>query len=333
MIIHIAIPRFALSGGNLVSLELAKYLEKEGLTVYCLSGCQSKRASEVVLIKPKRGIVNSLRNLLSFLFLSVQALFYKNYISTHHLTSVFNFIKRSQFALVQDLEVDFYPERFKRIGGILWNNYLCAHHLLFTNTTLAAKVESTVPSEIQGLSFVPFEMVAVEQNEKNIDAIAIIRDGKYKDPDKTLQVMLSLQRKKYNVCIINASRQTLSDKNIISNLNRNEFVQLLLKTKVFVCLSQWEGLGLPNLEAFVAGCHIVSTAIPSALAMQEYELEGIHILDERYQMDTAVNIIEEVITTNDFPAADINFRLNQLNVIQAQWLNYIKEQIIKGKKQ
>jgi len=333
VLIHIAIPRFALSGGNLVSLELANYLENEGITVYCLSGSQKKRAHDVVLVKPQRGLINSLKNLFAFFSVSVQALFYKNYIATHHLTSLFNFIKRSQFALVQDLEADFYPQRLKKVGAIFWQNYLSARHLLFTNTTLAARVQRIKPTAVKGLSFVPFEIDAVEGKEKEIDAVAIIRDGKYKDPDKTLQVMMSLEDKKYNVCIINASRQALSGKNIISNVNRKDFVDVLLRAKVFVCLSQWEGLGLPNLEAFVAGCHVVSTAIPSALAMQEYELEGVNVLDEQYSVETAVNKIEQVITTNSFPAADINARLNLLKHIQLQWLDDVKEQIIKGKNQ
>lgn len=313
-------------------MELAKHLEKEGVVVYCLSGFQTKRACDVLLIKPKRGILNSFKNALAFLSLSVQALCHNNYISTHHLTSIFNFIKPSQFALVQDLEVDFYPRRLKKIGAIFWKNYLCAHHLLFTNTILAEKIESIKPTAIKGLSFVPFEILSAGQTQKSIDAIAIIRDGKYKEPDKTLQVMQSLERKNYNVCIINASRQTLSGINIINNLSRKEFVDLLLKTKVFVCLSQWEGLGLPNLEAFVAGCQIVSTAIPSALAMKDYELEGIHILDENYKVEMAANKIEEVISINKFANIEINVRLSQLKHLQIQWLNYIKEQIIKGQK-
>lgn len=333
MIIHIAIPRFALSGGNLVSLELANYLEREGITVFCLSGSQTRRAHDVVLVKPKRGIVNSFKNLFAFFSLSVQALFYKNYIATHHLTSLFNFIKPSRYALVQDLEADFYPQRLKTLGAIFWKNYLSACHLIYTNTTLANRVENSNSVAVKGLSFVPFEIDAVDGGEKEIDAVAIIRDGKYKDPDKTLRVMQSLENKNYNVCIINASRQALSGKNVISNVNRKDFVDVLLKTKVFVCLSQWEGLGLPNLEAFVAGCHVVSTAIPSALAMQEYKLEGINVLDEQCSVEMAVNKVEQVITTNSFPAADINARLNLLKHIQLQWLDDVKEQIVKGKSQ
>lgn len=333
MVIHIAIPRFALSGGNLVSLELANYLEKEGITVFCLSGSQTKRAHEVVLVKPKRGMANSFKNLFAFFALSVQALFYKNYIATHHLTSLFNFIKASQFALVQDLEADFYPQRLKKLGAMFWKNYLTARHLIFTNNTLATRVDSTKPARVKGLSFVPFEIDTAEKGEKSIDAVAIVRDGKYKDPDKTLRVMKALESKNFNVCIINASRQALSGNNIISNVNRNDFVDLLLKTKVFVCLSQWEGLGLPNLEAFVAGCHVVSTAIPSALAMQEHQLAGINVLDEKCSVEAAVNKIEQVITANSFPAADIPARLTLLKHIQLQWLDDVKEQIIKGKNQ
>lgn len=334
MVIHIAIPRFALSGGNLVSLELANYLEKEGLTVFCLSGTQMKRALDVVLVKPKRGILNSFKNLCAFFFLSVQALFYKNYIATHHLTSLFNFIKRSQFALIQDLEADFYPQRLKKLGAIFWKNYLTSRHLIFTNTALAKRVVNDRPVDVKGLSFVPFEIYAAEAIEKDIDAVAIIRDGKYKDPVKTLQVMMALESKNYNVLIINASRQVLSGNNFISNVHRKEFLDVLLKTKVFVCLSQWEGLGLPNLEAFVAGCHVVSTAIPSALVMQEHALEGINVLEQQCSVEAAVNKIEQVIKSNSFSSvdiADINVRSNLLKHIQRQWLDVVKEQIIKGK--
>lgn len=332
MIIHIAIPRFALSGGNLVSLELAKYLESEGCTVYCLSGDQTKRANDVILRKPKRGIINSIKNIVAFVAISIRSLFLKNYIATHHLTSLFNFIKKSRYALVQDVEVDFYPNKFKWVGKILWKNYLSAKILIFTNSTLAHRINNNTNKErIDGFSFVPFEIEKTGPDEKTIDAVAIVRDGRYKDPEKTLQVMTALEKQNFKVCIINASRSVLTGENVISNVNRSDFLNILLKSKVFICMSKWEGLGLPNLEAFIAGCDVVSTPIPSAIALNDSKLGNINLVDENETVDSIVQRIGKIIQENEFPVIDSSVRVELLRKIGHQWLSYAKEKIIKGK--
>lgn len=160
----IAMPRFALSGGNLVSYHLGLSLQSKGYTVICDSGFSVKNISEVELLKSNKGIVGTVLNLLSFLLLSVHAVFYKNYISTHHLTSLFNFIRRCKFCFVQDIECEFYPKSFKWLGNYFWNNYLCAENLIFTNKILAKKLGY----EVGDIGFPYIDIPSIEQYEKNM---------------------------------------------------------------------------------------------------------------------------------------------------------------------
>lgn len=330
MTIYIAIPRFALSGGNLVSLELAKFLESQGHLVYCISGFRSVKPSRVFLRKPRRGIINSFANLLDFFTSSFRALFYENYIATHHLTSVFNFIKKSKFSLVQDVEVDFYPGKIKFIGKVFWRNYLLSKNLIFTNQILCSKIIPGKNTKVEGFSFVPFTMDIDHYLSKDIDVLCIIRDGQYKDPQRTLEVMGLIKAKGWHVKVINASRQEITNENTFNNCNREQFLKLLNRTKVFICLSAWEGLGLPNLEAFVAGCEIVSTPIPSAVTLKAIMSESIVIVTDANSNESIVDEVTMLLSNYASNSIDTAERMRLLNEQYSKWLNYAERLINKG---
>ncbi|MGR4050040.1 glycosyltransferase [Kosakonia cowanii] len=334
MRVYISIPRFALSGGNLVTLEVAKYLAAEGVEVYCCSGFKLKRAEDVTLSKPRRGLFNTFLNLVSFAHLSLLGLFVKNYVATHHLTSLFNFIRKARFALVQDIECDFYPRKLKRIGNLLWKNYLSSQYLIVTNPYLAEKINSQ--NHVEGFSFIPVDKsIEAESNAKRVyDVVAVIRDGEYKAPQRTLRVLEELAERGYNVVAINGTRRDYKQQFVIGNLNRKDFMSILSTTKVFLCLSKWEGLGLPNFEAYVCGCDIISTPIPSGCLLANIDAESIDIIEDASSPEEISDITCTRLTTKDAQLYndDAEFLLQRKETLMKKnsiWLNYAKA-IIQG---
>ncbi|AHJ73333.1 glycosyltransferase [Kosakonia sacchari] len=331
--VYISIPRFALSGGNLVTLSLAKYLSSQGIDVYCCSGFKIKRPNDVTLLKPQRGKLNSFLNLVSFLFLSIHALIVKNYVASHHLTCILNFIKKSRFALVQDIECDFYPQKLRWIGKRLWSNYLSSENLIFTNPHLAYKIG--IKSNVQGFSYIPIELpTTFASNQlRNHDVVAVIRDGEYKAPQKTLDVLIELAKRGWNVIAINGTRHDYQYPFIINNLDRDEFIKILSNAKLFLCLSKWEGLGLPNLEAYVCGCDIVSTPIPSGCLLSDLDFESVEIVDS----DCSAKLVSDIISTrlstngnlrkNNDDAEFLLQRKDSFLEINNTWLCYAKDMI------
>ena len=60
--------------------------------------------------------------------------------------------------------------------------------------------------------------------------------------------------------ILNENRN--SRINFIETMPRSEVYKLLGKSKCYLCLSRWEGVGVSNLEAIAAGCSVVLSDIP-----------------------------------------------------------------------
>ncbi|MCS5449770.1 glycosyltransferase [Enterobacter huaxiensis] len=317
--IVIAIPRFALSGGNLVSLNLALYLHNNGFKIYACSGFTKKTITEVQLLRHERGVLNSLLNILSFLNLSLYSLFCRNFIATHHLTSIFNWIKPSRFALVQDIESQFYPKKLRVIGNVLWHNYLKAKCLIYTNEFLAKKIGGHF-EDSYGFAYIDNDIEksnVTKDNDKFSTALLILRDGKYKGYEETISLFEHLNSVGIKTFLINQSRSDIiSDyqSNIKSGLPRDLFLEFMNHTEYFICLSQWEGLGLPNLEAFSLGKKIVSAPIPSALILHK-EYPDCISLDTTFENIT--NIISNEKLKNN--AGKSNF-LNEQN---QNWLNYV----------
>lgn len=259
--------------------------------------------------------------------------FCKNYIATHHLTSLFNVVKRSRFALVQDVEVDFYPTKVKVIGGVLWKNYLNSRNLIFTNRVLAKKIGDPDFELVKGFSFVPFAFSNLRGEAVSNDVVTVIRDGLYKDPVKTLSVVNELRTLNVNVIALNASRQVIDDVSVIKNVSRDEFIRTLMKSRLFVCLSKWEGLGLPNIEAYISGCRVVTTEIPSSLMIKELNPGAVHIVDSDLAPHEIAKIIRKLISENSGAGAsheEVNIRNKQVCSCHEQWLEYARNVVVRG---
>lgn len=317
MKVVIAIPRFALSGGNLVSYHLGRELQSKGYSVICDSGFDLKDINEVELIKSKKGTLGTLLNLLSFLLLSIHAVFYRNFISTHHLTSVFNFIKRCKFCFVQDVESEFYPKPLKWLGRFFWWNYLLADNVIFTNKILARKLGYSTGD----IGFPYIDIPAVEHSDKVYDAIFILRDGDYKNPIKTYEIFNDFKKLGYKVILINASKRKIEDEGVVNNLERDEFIKMLSMSKCFICLSDWEGLGLPNLEAYALGLNVISTPVPSAVLLNEFDDVHVKICDE---------IVDIKMIGNKLDETDINSRVSFLKYESEKWFKYACNKIAKA---
>ncbi len=322
--IYFALPRYALSGGNLVTLSLAKHLAKNGVKVFLCSGFQINSAEDVTLVRVKKGYLNSLLNVISFLLLSIQSVFIKNYVATHHLSSLFNFLKKSKFSFIQDVEVDFYPPRLKGIGRIFWLNYLKSKNLFFTSDCLANKVGCHSTSI--GFPFVFSKEFSGKQSPKLYDAILVLRDGDYKDPNSTLRVFLHLKEKGYKVALINASRAAISGPNVFESLSRDKFLSLLSSSKFFICLSCWEGLGLPNLEAYCLGLSIISTPIPSAVILNKLDSQAVNIISNP-DLDLISLLLEQGVTdclSNDL----VSNRMVLISKQNELWLDFVSNIIL-----
>ncbi len=326
--IVIAVPRFSLSGGNLISILLGEYLNKRGYEVAFHSGYKKCSVDEINLVPQTKGIINTLKNAISFFALSLYGLFNKNYIATHHLTALFNFIKPCKFSFIQDVECDFYPKKFRFAGNFLWRNYLKSRHHIYTNQYLYEKVMPCHHSiSIPGFPYMfedkPYTF-SVEESQKTLDAIVVLRDGQYKNSCGTLKLFELLLKNNLNVQLVNLSRQKLSSilAPYVNNvLKRKDFLSLLAKSKYYICMSEWEGLGLPNLEAYHLGLGIISTPIPSALLIKKHNPESVYITSN---FDEVVEIIKsQKLTTPQ----DSEMFLRKSN---EKWLDYAYEVIKKG---
>jgi hypothetical protein len=316
----IAIPRYSLSGGNLVSLNMGLYLQEKGFTVYANSGFSKKPIGAVDLKRHRRGILNSLLNILSFINLSFYSLFCDFYISSHHLTALFNFIKPARFALVQDIESQFYPQKLYFLGRILWGNYLRSDKVIVTNKYLAERIGLSFSSS-NGFAYIDFEnpllLFGHGLSKEHSDALLILRDGAYKGYDETIALFESLNSAGIKTILINQSRKVVNSKYsmfIKDGLPRCEFLQYVNSTRYFICLSKWEGLGLPNLEAFCLGAKVISTPIPSSLILKEYFPDGI-------SLDTSVSDIIDTIQQDRLKNECGNFDF--FNKQNEMWLNYV----------
>ncbi|WP_230350756.1 hypothetical protein [Lelliottia sp. WAP21] len=316
----IAIPRFSLSGGNLVSLNMGLYLQEKGFDVYANSGFSKKPIGQVKLKRHRRGILNSLLNLLSFINLSFYSLFCKFYISSHHLTALFNFIKPARFALVQDIESQFYPQKLYFLGVLLWKNYLRADKVIVTNKYLAEKIGLSF-SSANGFAYIDFESPLLsctnELTNEPSDALLVLRDGEYKGCDETIALFESLNDAGIKTILINQSRKIVNSKHamfIRDGLPRHEFLQYVSSTRYFICLSKWEGLGLPNLEAFCLGAKVISTPIPSSLILKEYFPDGVSLNTD---VSDVIDLIHQDRLRNESENCDFFNKQNKM------WMDYV----------
>lgn len=322
--VFFAIPRFALSGGNLVTLSLANHLANKGFKVLVCSGFSIKDVHEVSLRKYKKGFLNSFLNLLSYFCLSLQSLFFENYVATHHLTSLLNFVKKSRFSFVQDVEKNFYPSSLCKLGNMLWENYLLSKKILYTSQILAEEIHDNV--SCLGFPFVVSKSFSIFSGQKVYDALLILRDGEYKNPESTLRVFNFLKGKGLRVALINGSKLNVVSDNVFQALDRDRFISLLGSSRCFICLSEWEGLGLPNIEAYCLGLSIISTPIPSAKLLNKLDSNAVTVIEK-----VNPEVIYSILSSGVESKITVENILDRQKVIASQndfWLENVSKEIV-----
>jgi hypothetical protein len=321
LIIHV--PKLQLSGGNLVSMELVRYLSLNGIDVVVFSGYKFYLPHEVFLVKNPKGTLNTFTNLVSFLSCSIVSLCHKNTIATHHLTALFNFIKPTKYAFIQDVESNFYPKKLRLIGSVLWKNYLKSLIPFSTNTLLCKEVDPCLSRDI-GVSFICDDLQCDSSVSRPVDVLLILRDGDYKSPSQTVALHKNLLNNNINSVLVNASR--IDSKSIpgsVDAVNRVELLSIFNRTKIFICLSEWEGLGLPNIESYINGCTVMSTNIPSLQALESVDYRSVFHIEKTTEIVSEIKIIlDHYSVPNEL---EIIKRKELIKMLDIRWKRYIDE--------
>ncbi|MFT6842380.1 MAG: hypothetical protein ACJASR_001147 [Psychroserpens sp.] len=320
--LFIHIPRLKLTGGNLVSLALAQHLDNEGYQIRVFTGVYTIKPENIELKIAKRGVFNSLKNCVCFISCSIFSLLNINTIATHHLTVLFNFLRPTKYCFVQDLESKFYPKSLQFFGGIFWKNYLRSEKKIYTNRLLADKCGDELLSI--GFSF-KRKNSGRKLYSRNIDVMLILRDGDYKNHDLTIDVHKKLLNNGIKSLLINATRKSLVPESSLSTVSQSKLLELFCQSKIFLCLSKWEGLGLPNIESYLSGCQIISTEIPSAVILNSLDPTSVVLLHD-YNKDNMFKKIEVTLSNNYFcNERDLVGRELVVDSLSSQWWSYIDQ--------
>ncbi|TYK64722.1 glycosyltransferase [Colwellia echini] len=327
LIVHV--PRLSLSGGNIITMELCNEFITKGYKVILFDGFQFHLFEQADLKKRNKGVLNTFLNLLAFIGCSFVSLFsMQKVIATHHLTAMFSFVRPTYYAFVQDLEVDFYPNKIKRIGAFFWRNYLKSNVKIYTNRYLQLQVGLAGEATCKGAIFTN-ELLHPRVNTKfsDIDFFMVLRDGDYKGSGITLSVFQELYNKGYKVVLVNCSKQKLDRKeyeqNIYSSMARSDFLSLLSRSKCFICLSVWEGLGLPNIEAYLNGVAVISTPIPSANLLASVSQTSISLLEKEVNVSNIVYQILEQYNCLDSTLESSSTKVENIKKLRDDWIqNY-----------
>lgn len=333
-IVNIPIPRLALNGGNLVAYALAGRLMDIGYKVNIINGFRRLPfSSELSLVAIKKGKYNGFYNLMCFLSSGIFVRFLGGkLILTHHLLSIFSHRGDGVYCLVQDREINFYPDRWRFIGKILWERYLTAGTLILTNNILARKCGAR-----ENVIGVPLLDSGVRLNAerrplacRNYDVLLILRPGDYKNPVLSYKVAEILADRNCKVAIVSFMNDRIRPSyniTVFSTLHRSDFAELLLNSKVYICLSKWEGLGLPNFEAADSGCRVVSTLIPSAEILSNLDYP-VSIVNCNEDPENIVNVVLDIIrqvhsvSTSDALEESSRKLSREFDILKVSWLKY-----------
>lgn len=191
---------------------------------------------------------------------------------SHHLTALFRTNDENAIAFIQDNESNFYPSPLRWLGNIFWQDYLNIKKKIYTNIELERDVQATFQkTETKGMPWLDsdFSYYGIGNHRKlkdrKYDFTFILRSGQYKGHLKTKNIALELAGRGFSVAVMNFTRTKILNRGIkeFKILQRENFLDILKDTKIYVCLSEREGLGLPNIEAILAGASVLSTKIPS----------------------------------------------------------------------
>lgn len=127
---------------------------------------------------------------------------------------------------------------------------------------------------------------------KHYDFIFLIRNGRHKNPLRTIQYIQKATDSGYEVLVINFGNFDLSslECTVVGCQPRPTFLRMLQSSRAFVCLSTWEGFGLPNVEAAALGLDVFSTEIPSVT----------YLRDVGYQHLYSIERLEEILNAQDY---------------------------------
>ncbi len=200
------------------------------------------------------------------------------YVCSHYLSCLpllltkLNKVKVNYIFFIQASEWKFLKNKLLKIiiKSIVKNIYLDSYLNIFTSKNLKNEFESELKlvtkSKNNGIIYpiwsqYPENFNYINSNEREIDVLFCLRNGFVKAPEKYIDFFKYLRNKYKDLKIIGFApenfRKTKSvDRNfeIRFNLNKAEIFNLYQNSKVFICLSRYEGFGLTPLEAMSCGC-------------------------------------------------------------------------------
>lgn len=140
-----------------------------------------------------------------------------------------------------------------------------------------------------------------DENKENID-ITIIgsEDFKFKNVQGILEAIREL-KKKYRDINLNWITQTKPTKNLeraIINPQQKEIGNILRKTDIYICNSEYESFGLPTLEAMTCGATVITT---DTGGMRDFVIDGKNALViNKHDVNDIINKVELLIKDKEY---------------------------------
>lgn len=122
------------------------------------------------------------------------------------------------------------------------------------------KDSEVITNAVDGAIFYPRK--SLEKTDNNINITIIGSEGfKFKNIDETLQAIRSLQKKYDNIKLnwISQDKPTKNKEKAIVNPKQAEIGNILRKTDIYICNSEYESFCLPALEAMTCGAAVITT--------------------------------------------------------------------------
>lgn len=182
--------------------------------------------------------------------------------------------KRNVFYYAQDLDFLFYNtffskyllfclRHFSRYGSVLSSNPILSEklHDYGIPNKLSIKLYNSL---IESVNYKPSELN--NGDIKIYDYLILFRNGKHKSLNESIKLSEKLAALGKKVVVVNFTNNKFSlnaNIKILCILPRDKFLTLLKSCRCFVCLSSWEGFGMPLVEASNFNLEIYSTKIPA----------------------------------------------------------------------
>ncbi len=154
-------------------------------------------------------------------------------------------------------------------------------------------VAEVIPNQYKTKIIGAIEIKNVKQNE-NIGFITIYEEIKNKNPKFQRELLREIASKfDEKITVINlSSNNEIYDKNfnVLENLDRNEFIQVLKSHSTYIHTSEFETVGLPIYEALESGLKVV---VPN---LDYISIENENIFKYQFgNYSSAINAIDESI--------------------------------------